>query len=56
MNVIDFDGKKVLIRTNTADMGKGKEAIIGDARKANENNKSSCRKVVAEKTPDEGRL
>jgi hypothetical protein len=52
MNVIDFEGKRVLIRPSTADKGKGKEVIIGDAQKANENNKISCRKVVAEETPD----
>jgi hypothetical protein len=34
--------------------GKGKEVIIGDAREADENNKISCRKVVAEKTPNGG--
>jgi hypothetical protein len=47
-----LQGKKVLIRPSTAN--KGKEVIIGDARKADENNKSFCRKVVAEKTPDGG--
>jgi hypothetical protein len=56
MNVIDFEGKKVLIQPGRADKGKEKEVIIGDTRKANENNKISCRKVVAEKTPDGGRL
>jgi hypothetical protein len=56
MNVIDFEGKKVLIRPSTTDKGKGKEVIIDDARKADENNKISCRKVVAEKTPNGGRL
>jgi hypothetical protein len=54
INMIDFDGKKVLIRPNVADKGKGKEVIIGDARKADENDKSSHRKVVAERTPDGG--
>jgi hypothetical protein len=54
MNVIDFVGKKILIRPSTADKGKGKEVIIGNMRKADENNKISCRKVVAEKTPNEG--
>jgi hypothetical protein len=54
MNVIDFEGKKDLIRPGTTDKGKGKEVIIGNARKAAENNRSSCRKVVAEKTPDGG--
>jgi hypothetical protein len=54
MNVIDFEGKKILIRSNTADKGKGKEIIIGDARMADENNKISGRKVVAEKTPNGG--
>jgi hypothetical protein len=39
-----------------ADKGKDKEVIIGDAWKADENNKISCRKVVAEKTLDGGRL
>jgi hypothetical protein len=46
MNVIDFEGKKVLIWPSMADKGKGKEVIIGEARKANENNKISCWKVV----------
>jgi hypothetical protein len=54
MNVIDFEGKKVLIRPSAPDKGEGKEVFIGDAQKADENNKSSCRKVVAEKTPDGG--
>jgi hypothetical protein len=54
MNVIDFEGKKVLIRSSTADKEKGKEVIIGDAQKADENNKISCMKIVAEKTPDGG--
>jgi hypothetical protein len=51
MNMIDFKGKRVLIRPSTADKGKDKEAIIGNAREADGNNKISCRKVVAEKTP-----
>ena len=54
MNMIDFEGKKVLTRPNTADEGKGKEIVIGDAREAGGNHKTSCRKVVAEKTPDGG--
>jgi type V secretory pathway adhesin AidA len=54
MNVIDFNGKKVLIRPSTADKDKDKEVIIGNAREADGNNKISCRKVVAEKTPDGG--
>jgi hypothetical protein len=36
------------------DKGEGKEVIIGNTRKADENNKISCRKVVAEKTPSGG--
>jgi hypothetical protein len=52
--MIDFDGKKVLIWPSAADKGKGKEVIIGDARKPDENNKNYCRKVVAERTPDGG--
>jgi hypothetical protein len=54
MNVIDFEGKKVLIWPGTTDKGKGKEVIIGNARKADGNNKIYCRKVVGEKTPDRG--
>jgi hypothetical protein len=54
MNVIDFEGKKVLIRPGIADNGKGIEVIIGDAQKIDENNKTSCRKVVSEKAPDGG--
>jgi hypothetical protein len=56
MNVIDFEGKKILIRPSIADKGKGKEVIISNARKADENNKISCRKVVAENTPNGGKL
>jgi hypothetical protein len=54
MNMIDFEGKKVLVRPNTADKGKGKETIIGNAKEANEDHIVSCRKVVTEKTPDGG--
>jgi hypothetical protein len=54
MNMIDFEGKKVLVRPNAADKGKDKEIIIGNAREADGNQKISCRKVVAEKTPDGG--
>jgi hypothetical protein len=56
VNVIDFEGKKVLIRPNTTDKGKGKEIVIGDTRETNGDSKISCRKVVAKKTPDGGRL
>jgi hypothetical protein len=51
MNMIDFEGKKVLIRPSAVDKEKGKEIIIGNAREADASNKVSCRKVVAEKTP-----
>jgi hypothetical protein len=54
MNMIDFEGKKVLVRPNTADKDKGKETIIGNAKEADGDRKVSCRKVVAEKTPDGG--
>jgi hypothetical protein len=54
MNMIDFEGKKVLVRPDTADKGKGKETIIGNAKKDDGDCKVSCRKVVAEKTPDGG--
>jgi hypothetical protein len=52
MNMVAFKGEMILIRPNTADKGKDKEVIIGNAREADGNNKISCRKVVAEKTPD----
>jgi hypothetical protein len=52
MNMIDFEGKKVLVRPNTTDKGKDKEIIIGNTRETDGNQKISCRKVVAEKTPD----
>ncbi len=54
MNVIDFEGKRILVQPNTADNGKDKEIIIGNAREADGNHKISCRKVVAEKTLDGG--
>jgi hypothetical protein len=54
MNMIDFEGKRILVRPNTADKGKDKEIIIGNTREADENHKTSRRKVVAEKTPDGG--
>jgi hypothetical protein len=54
MNMIDFKGKRVLIRPSTADKGKDKEVIIGNSREADGNIKIFCRKVVAEKTPDGG--
>jgi hypothetical protein len=52
--MINFDGKKVLIWPSTADKGKIKEVIIGDAQEADENAKISCKKVVVERTPDGG--
>jgi hypothetical protein len=48
LNVIDFEGKRFLIRPSASNKDKGKEIIIGDAREADGNNKISCRKVVAE--------
>jgi hypothetical protein len=54
MNMIDFKGKRVLIRPSTSDKGKDKELIIDNTREADGNHKISCRKVVAEKTPDGG--
>jgi hypothetical protein len=54
INMIDFEGKRILVRPNTADKGKDKEIIIGNTREADGNHKISCRKVVAEKTPDGG--
>ena len=52
--MINFNGKKDLIWPSAADKGKGKEVIIGDARKDDENTKNSCRKVVIENTPNGG--
>jgi hypothetical protein len=54
MNMIDFEGKRVIIWPSTTNKGKDKEIIIDNAREADGNNRISCRKVVAEKTPDGG--
>jgi hypothetical protein len=51
INMINFDGKKVLIQPSAIDKGKGKEVIINDAWEADENTKNFYRKVVAERTP-----
>jgi hypothetical protein len=40
MNVIDFEGKKVLIRPGATKKGEGKEVIIGNARKVDGNDKN----------------
>jgi hypothetical protein len=52
--MINFDGKKVLIRPSVADKGKGKEVIIDNVRETDEITKNFCRKVVTERNPDEG--
>jgi hypothetical protein len=54
MNMIDFEGKRILVRPNIADKGKDKEIVIGNTREADGNEKISYRKVVAEKTPNGG--
>jgi hypothetical protein len=46
INIINFDDKKFLVWSSAADMGKGKDIIIGDTREADENAKISCKKVV----------
>jgi hypothetical protein len=46
MNMIDFEGKRILVWPNTADKGEDKEIIISNARETNGNHKISCRKVV----------
>jgi hypothetical protein len=51
INMINFDGKIVLIWPSTDDKSKG-NVLIGDARDADEITKNSCRKVVTERTPD----
>jgi hypothetical protein len=56
INMINFDGKKVLVWPLAADKDKGKEIIIDDAREADENVKISCRKVLTEKTMDGGEI
>ena len=55
MNMIDFKGKKVLIRPSIANKGKDKEVIIDNAREADGNNKIACRKVVPRRLLMEGR-
>jgi hypothetical protein len=37
MNMIDFEGKRILVRPNTTDKGKDKEIIIGNTREADVN-------------------
>jgi hypothetical protein len=54
INMINFNGKKVLIWPSIADKGKGKEIIVSDVGEADENAKNPCRKVVAKKTPHGG--
>jgi hypothetical protein len=54
INMVNFDGKKVLVQPSTADKGKGKEIIIGDAKRPMETLKFSCRKVVTERLRMEG--
>jgi hypothetical protein len=56
VNVIDFEGKRVLIRSDMANKGKGKEVIIGDARKTDENNKSPAGKWWRKRLLMEGKL
>jgi hypothetical protein len=54
MNMTSFDDKKVLVRPNAANKGKGKVIIIDDPRETDENTRISCKKVVVEKTPEGG--
>jgi hypothetical protein len=56
INVIDFEGKKVLIWPSTADKSKDKEDIIGDVRKADENIKSLAGKWRRKRLSTEGGL
>jgi hypothetical protein len=56
VNIVDFDGKKVLIWPSAADKGKGKEVIIGDARNVDENNKTLAGKWWRRGLPMEVRL
>jgi hypothetical protein len=51
VNMIDFDDKKVLVRPNATDKGKGKEIIIDDPREADEITKISCRKGGSQRRP-----
>jgi hypothetical protein len=55
INVMDFNDKRILVRSNVADKDKdkGKGIIIGDPRALDKNTKICCREVVAEKTPDD---
>ena len=56
VNVINFEGKRVLIRPDMANKGKGKEVIIGDALRADENNKSPEGKWWRKRLLMEGKL
>jgi hypothetical protein len=55
MNMIDFKGKRVLIRPNTADKGKDKEVIISNAREADGTTKSLAGKWWPRRLLTEGR-
>jgi hypothetical protein len=56
MNVIDFEGKKVIIRPGATDKGEGKEVIIGNARKDDENNRTFAGRWLPRRLLMEGRL
>jgi hypothetical protein len=55
MNVINFNGKKILICPSTADKGKDKEVIIGNARRSMETTKSLVGKWWLRRLLMEGR-
>jgi hypothetical protein len=56
INMIDFEGKRILVRPNIADKGKNKEIIIDNTREADGNHKIFAGKWWPRRLPMEGRL
>jgi hypothetical protein len=56
VNTIDLNGTKVLVQLEVADKDKGKGSLISDPRVPDESKETISKKVVAEKTPDEGEM
>ena len=54
INTLHLKGKKVLVRLEVVDKDTGKGVRIGDPRVPDESKETISKKVVAEKTPDEG--
>jgi hypothetical protein len=56
INMINFDGKKVLAQPSVADKDKGKEVIIDNTRESDENVKNFAGKLWQKGPQIEGRI